>query len=142
MHRLLLALTMLPWVALAALPLERITLPEGLRITRVSDPLPSAQEMVWDAQGTLFVGSHSAPAGGKVRTAGSGLQLPAGLAYKDGDLYVSAVSQILRMRDIERRVREQSSLLRGIGAPDKQLLMMKNQKRRPPAAGKAAFFLM
>lgn len=108
---LMLALLLLPGVVDAALPLERIRLPEGFRITLVSDQVPNAREMTWGERGTLFVGSNAAgavyalgPAGGKVRTIASGLQLPVGVAYKGGDLYVSAVSRILRLRDIESRL--------------------------------------
>ncbi|MDH4563050.1 PQQ-dependent sugar dehydrogenase [Pseudomonas sp. BN411] len=108
---LMLALLLLSGVANAALPLERIRLPEGFRITLVSDQVPDAREMTWGERGTLFVGSNAAgavyaldPASGKVRTVASGLQLPVGVAYKGGDLYVSAVSRILRLRGIESRL--------------------------------------
>ncbi len=39
-----------------------------------------------------------------VRTVASGLQLPAGVAYHQGNLYVSAVNRILRFDDIERQL--------------------------------------
>ncbi|MDT4847177.1 putative membrane-bound dehydrogenase domain protein [compost metagenome] len=112
MRRLLvLSLFMLPWLANAALPLDRIKLPEGFRISLVSDEVPNAREMTWGEGGTLFVGSNAAgkvyaldPASGKVRTIASGLQLPVGVAYKDGDLFISAVSRILRLRDIESQL--------------------------------------
>jgi glucose/arabinose dehydrogenase len=65
--------------------------------------------------GTLFVGSTQAGKVHAVRfdggyksqavsTVASGIQLPAGVAYKDGSLYVSAVSRILRFDDIEQRL--------------------------------------
>ncbi|MDH4570422.1 sorbosone dehydrogenase family protein [Pseudomonas sp. BN414] len=112
MCRLLLPLLLLlPGLANAALPLERIRLPEGFRIALVSDQVPNAREMAWGDRGTLFVGSNSAgkvyalqPASGEVRAIASGLQLPVGVAYKEGDLYISAVSKILRLRDIESRL--------------------------------------
>jgi hypothetical protein len=61
---------------------------------------------------TLFVGSRRA---GKVyaiplqgnRTPvviADGLNMPVGVAFRDGDLYVSAVSRVLRLRDIEARL--------------------------------------
>lgn len=111
MYRLLFALLLLPLLASAGLPLERIRLPEGFRISLVTDELPNAREMAWGAHGTLFVGSNAAgkvyalePASGRVRVVASGLQLPVGVAFKDGDLYISAVSQILRLREIESRL--------------------------------------
>ncbi|MGF6692197.1 glucose/arabinose dehydrogenase [Metapseudomonas resinovorans] len=108
---LMLTFLLLPGLAIAALPLDRIRLPEGFRITLLSDQVANAREMVWGERGTLFVGSNAAgkvyalePSSGKVRTVASGLQLPVGVAYKEGDLYVSAVSRILRLRDIESRL--------------------------------------
>jgi glucose/arabinose dehydrogenase len=73
--------------------------------------------MTLGAAGTLFVGSASAGkvyalalpppgAAGEVAThvIASGLREPAGVAFRDGALYVSAVSRILRFDDIERRL--------------------------------------
>ena len=94
----------------AALPLDTIRLPPGFRIELVTDRVPNAREMALGpfdgGRGTLFVGSQSA---GKVyavtldqgratdvRTIASGLQMPVGVAYRGGSLYVSAVSRILR----------------------------------------------
>ncbi|WP_342243332.1 PQQ-dependent sugar dehydrogenase [Pseudomonas sp. OTU5201] len=108
---LVLTFLLLPGLAIAALPLDRIRLPEGFRITLVSDQVANAREMAWGERGTLFVGSNAAgkvyalePSSGQVRTVASGLQLPVGVAYKGGDLYVSAVSRILRLRDVESRL--------------------------------------
>lgn len=39
-----------------------------------------------------------------VTLSASGRQLPVGVAYKEGSLYVSAVKRILRYDDIERRL--------------------------------------
>ena len=93
-------------------PLERIKLPEGFRIELVAQ-VPSARAMTFGAGGTLFVGSTrgdvvavSFPQGGApvVRTIARGLREPAGVAFRDGALYVSAVSRIVRYDDIERRL--------------------------------------
>jgi glucose/arabinose dehydrogenase len=104
--------------AAAELPLARIKLPPGFSI-ELWARVDNAREMALgrhDAQGgTLFVASmqagkvHAVSFGpgykaGAVRTIASGLQLPAGVAYKDGSLYVSAVSRILRYDDIEKRL--------------------------------------
>jgi glucose/arabinose dehydrogenase len=95
------------------LPLDRIKLPPGFTIELVAR-VPNAREMALGARGTLFVGSmgagrvyavtlvRGAPA--QVRTIASGLELPAGVAYRDGALYVSAVSRVLRLDDIENRL--------------------------------------
>jgi glucose/arabinose dehydrogenase len=94
------------------LPLERIRLPPGFVIETVAR-VPNARAMAWGERGTLFVGSTDAgkvyavtlAAGGAVvRTIASGLREPAGVAFRDGALYVSAVSRILRYPGIESRL--------------------------------------
>ncbi len=99
-----------------SLPLEKIVLPPGFSI-ELAARVPNARAMAWGAQGTLFVGSaregrvHAVtlPRPGtsevaRVRTIASGLRDPAGVAFRDGALYVSAVNRILRYDDIERRL--------------------------------------
>ena len=101
--------------AQAPLPVESLKLPPGFAIEVVAR-VPSARAMTWGTAGTLFVGSTSGavhaltlpPPGTKgeatVRVIASGLREPAGVAFRDGALYVSAVSRILRFDDIERRL--------------------------------------
>jgi hypothetical protein len=93
----------------STLPLDTIRLPPGFTIELVAR-VPSAREMTWGAHGTLFVGSNAGnvyavtfPAGGQavVKTIARGLRQPVGVAFHDGALYVSAVSRILRLPDIE-----------------------------------------
>ncbi|MBK6336724.1 MAG: sorbosone dehydrogenase family protein [Betaproteobacteria bacterium] len=73
--------------------------------------------MTLGSDGTLFVGSardgrvHAVrlaadgdAARTRVFTIASGLREPAGVAFRDGALYVSAVDRILRYDDIERRL--------------------------------------
>ncbi len=98
---------------LAADPiLDHIRLPPGFRIERFAEA-PNARQMAL-GRDTLFVGSmrdgrvHAVPLGragpGKPRVIARNLTLPVGVAYRDGDLYISAVSRILRIRDVERRL--------------------------------------
>ncbi len=102
--------------AAADLPLEQIKLPPGFSI-ELWARVDNARQMTLGrvGGGTVFVGSTQAgkvhavrfDAGYKVQSVtavASGIQLPAGVAYKDGSLYVSAVSRILRFDDIERRL--------------------------------------
>ena len=93
-------------------PLDRIKLPDGFRIELVAQ-VPSARAMTFGRDGTLFVGSTrgdvsavSFPEGRAplVRVIARGLREPAGVAFRDGALYVSAVSRIVRLDDIERRL--------------------------------------
>lgn len=112
--RFLLALTLAVWAwpSMAAPPLQQLTLPPGFHIAVYSDQVPNAREMALGARGTVFVGSMEAgkvyaltdaDGGGhaKVYTLATGLKMPVGVAFHDGDLYVSAVSRILVLRDIE-----------------------------------------
>jgi len=111
---LLLALWVLP--AFAAANLDRLTLPPGFHIALYSDQVPSARAMTLGAQGTVFVGSAGAGkvyaltdsngdgVADRVRVLASGLQLPMGVAFHHGDLYVSAVSRIVVLRDIEQHL--------------------------------------
>lgn len=98
---------------LAADPiLDHIRLPPGFRIERFAE-VPNARQMAL-GRDTLFVGSmrdgrvHAIPMvkgrAGKPKVIAQGLKLPVGVAYRDGDLYISAVSRILRIRDVERRL--------------------------------------
>ena len=98
-------------VAAQKLPLEKIKLPPGFAISVFADNVPSAREMALGSQGTLFVGSMRAGKVYAIRigdnkavetlTIASGLNLPVGVAFRDGALYVSEVSRILRFDNIE-----------------------------------------
>jgi len=94
------------------LPVDRIKLPAGFTIDVVAR-VPNAREMTWGERGTLFVGSREGrvhavtlPEGGRgeatVRTVASGLQMPVGVAFRQGALYISAVDRIVRLDDVER----------------------------------------
>ena len=102
----------------AELPLQRIKLPPGFSIelwARADNAREMALGHVDASGGTVFVGSSQAGAVHAVRfdaafkatrttTVASGLQLPVGVAYQDGKLYVSAVSRILRFDDIDQHL--------------------------------------
>jgi len=102
----------LPAAAQPALPLDRIKLPQGFVIETVAR-VPNARAMTWGEHGTLFVGSTDtgkvyavtlAGTNATVRVIASGLREPAGVAFHDGALYVSAISRILRYDGIETRL--------------------------------------
>jgi hypothetical protein len=114
-----LAITLTALTATAAeLPLERIKLPPGFAIAlwaRVDNARQMALGHHDSRGGTLFVGSrqagkvHAVRFGPDLQARGvtlvaDGLQLPTGVAYREGSLYVSAVNRILRYDDIERRL--------------------------------------
>ncbi len=111
---LLLAVSSLP--VLAAPQLDKLTLPKGFHIALYSDQVPDAREIALGTHGTVFVGSSDAGkvyaltdsngdgVADKVRIVASGLRDPIGVAFHDGDLYVSAVSKILVLRGIEQHL--------------------------------------
>jgi glucose/arabinose dehydrogenase len=95
-------------------PLAQITLPAGFKIDYFAENVPNAREMALSGDGSIvYVGSMNA---GKVYalpdrnndhkadtviTIASNLELPVGVAWRRGALYVSAVSRILRFDSID-----------------------------------------
>jgi glucose/arabinose dehydrogenase len=86
--------------------LEDIMLPKGYKIEVYSDSVADAREMDFAEDGTLFVGSSDA---GKVYAIkpdrsviiiDDQLEMPAGLDYYKGDLYVAEISTILKYENI------------------------------------------
>jgi len=98
----------------AALPLDQIRLPPGFRIEVVSHAVRGARGMTLSPAGTLFVGSlgegkvYALPdplrAQPKVHIVATGLAMPVGLAFRDGSLFASSTSRIVRLDDIEARL--------------------------------------
>ena len=93
------------------LPLDQIGLPPGFQITVFASNVPNARAMAWGDKGTLFVGSrgagnvyalkHKDGKATRVYMLATGLNMPSGLAFSKGALYVAAVDRILRYDDIE-----------------------------------------
>lgn len=94
---------------------EGIRLPEGFEIREYAS-VPNARAMALSESGVLFVGSMNAGkvyavvdhdgdfAADTVYTIADSLRMPTGVALRNGDLYVGAVSRILRFNDIERNL--------------------------------------
>lgn len=98
----------------ADLPLERLRLPPGFSIELLAR-VPNARQMALGDGRILYVGSMSegkvyaleldgSYRAGPVRVIAHGLHLPVGVAYRDGSLFVSAVSRILRFDNIGQRL--------------------------------------
>jgi glucose/arabinose dehydrogenase len=95
-------------------PIERLKLPPGFALelwARVQEP----RAMALGADRTLFVGSRGAGKvhaikfddalrAGAVSTVAEGLDMPVGVAFRDGALYVSSISRILRYDAIEAKL--------------------------------------
>jgi glucose/arabinose dehydrogenase len=117
MHRIVAALLFVAIAcgARAAAPPDALRVPEGFRIELLTDAVPNARAMTLGrfaaGKGVLYVGSMSAgkvyavelDQGGatRVHVIASGLEAPAGMAWRDGALYISAVSRILRFDAID-----------------------------------------
>jgi len=94
----------------ADLSLDTLKLPPGFQIELYAQ-VPNARQMAL-GKTHLFVGSMRAGKVYAVPLTGprmpvvlvEGLDLPVGVAYRDGDLYVSAVNRILRLRGIEQAI--------------------------------------
>jgi glucose/arabinose dehydrogenase len=101
----------------AAAEVRDIKLPPGFRIAVYAADVPNARQMALGPAGIIFVGSrnegkvhavvdrdgdHQAD---EVHVLAKDLEQPSGVAYRDGHLYVAAVSRILRFRDVARDLR-------------------------------------
>jgi glucose/arabinose dehydrogenase len=120
--RLALFLLMIPSLACSAraadpasLPLQQIKLPPGFAISLYAGGVRGARSMTLSPKGILYVGSlagevyalmdrnHEGKAA-EVHTIASGLNMPNGVAWKDGALYVAEVSRVLRYDGIDERL--------------------------------------
>ncbi len=90
--------------------------PAGFTIEEFSDQVPGARQLAVSPSGVVYVGTRRTGDKGKVYavvdtdndfkadtvyTIISGLRMPNGVAFKDGDLYVAEVSKIWKFEDIE-----------------------------------------
>ena len=97
--------------------LDRIKLPSGFSIQLYADNVPNARSMVMSPGGILFVGTRSAgnvyavldenrdQVADEVITIARGMNMPNGVAFRDGALYVAEVNRILRYDKIEDSLR-------------------------------------
>lgn len=100
----------------AEVQLDLIELPPGFKIEIYAQGVENARQMVRGDEGVIFAGSRRA---GKlwaisdtdgdqhadtVRLIDEDLNMPSGLEFRDGALYVGALEQILRYDDIEARL--------------------------------------
>jgi len=97
----------------SSLPLERIRLPAGFEI-RVFARIPDARSLARSPKGILFVGTREDGGVYAVRDGSGrpeavvriarGLDMPNGVAFRDGALYVAEVHRVLRYDAIESRL--------------------------------------
>lgn len=95
--------------------LSKLKLPSGFEISIFAE-VNNARSLAISPSGTVFVGNRN---GGKVYAVkdnngdgkadvkyelASGLRMPNGVAFKDGDLYIADISTIYRFRNIESKL--------------------------------------
>jgi len=97
--------------------LDRIRLPDGFRISLFTAAVPGARSLALGDGGTVFVGTRGEGvvyavtdadgdgAAEGVRIVASGLNLPNGVAVKDGALYVAEMHRVLRFDEVESDTR-------------------------------------
>lgn len=98
------------------LPIQEIKLPPGFAIQVYSDQVPNARQMALSPKGILYVGSRNEGKvyavvdqdrdgrAEKVHTIARGLELPSGVAFRDGALYVAEVNRVLRWDGIDGKI--------------------------------------
>src|SRR5688500_13041532 len=95
--------------------LDQVKLPPGFSISVFAE-VPNARSMCWGEQGTLFAGNRDKDKvyaitdknkDGKadsVYVVDEKLNMPCGVAFRNGSLYVAEVNRILRYDSIEARL--------------------------------------
>lgn len=98
-----------------ALPLGNIKMPKGFSISVYAE-VDNARSMAMSPEGTLFVGNRDEDKVYAVKdidgdykadkkwVIASRLNMPNGVAFKDGDLYVAEVSRIIKFSGIENKL--------------------------------------
>ena len=104
----------------AGLPLNKIKLPDGFKISVFAE-VENARSLAMSPDGTIFIGNRGEDKVYAVRDTdgdwvadekfvlAEGLTMPNGVAFKDGDLYVAEVSKIHRFEDIENNLEDPKS---------------------------------
>jgi len=101
------------WLSSAEPDLKKIDLPAGFEIRYFAKNVKNARSLCLSPKGTLFVGTRDEGnvyalldtdgdfQADRKYTLAEGLNMPNGVAFRDGDLYVAEVSRILRFSNIE-----------------------------------------
>jgi glucose/arabinose dehydrogenase len=102
--------------AASKLPLNLLKLPEGFKIEVYADSIDGARSMALGENRTLFVGTRNENKvyaiqdrdndfkADRIIELDTTLQVPNGIAYKNGALYVAEVGRLLRYDNIERQL--------------------------------------
>ena len=95
---------------------ENFSLPKGFQIDLYAENIKGARSLALGAAGTLFVGTRKSDRVyalvdenrdfriDRIYVIAKNLNMPNGVAFRDGALYVAEVDRILRFDDIEKRL--------------------------------------
>ncbi len=93
------------------LQLDTLRVPSGFAIEIFAADVPGARSLALGDNGTVFVSTRGqgvvyAITDGRVLTLANGMNMPNGIAFRDGDLFVAEVNRVWRFRDIESRLQD------------------------------------
>ena len=95
------------------IPISKIKVPQGFKVELWAHGIANARVMTWGDKGTLFVSSRVAgnvyavtDQGGQrtVKVIAKGLNLPNGIAFKDGTLYIAEIHRITKIDGVEGKL--------------------------------------
>ena len=93
------------------IPIDKVNMPDGFKLELWATGLPGGRAMTRGDDGKVYVGTRGlgrvyevtdAGDARSVRTVVDKLNQPAGVAFKDGSLYVMAIDKVLRYDGIEK----------------------------------------
>jgi glucose/arabinose dehydrogenase len=112
--------------------LAKIKLPSGFKIEIYAEDIENARSMALSPSGILYVGNRDKGSAYALKdengdhkadkkwTIASGLNMPNGVAFKDGDLYLAEVSRIWKFPDIEKNLDHPEKEIFVDNFPDKE----------------------
>ncbi|HEX2115287.1 MAG TPA: PQQ-dependent sugar dehydrogenase [Alphaproteobacteria bacterium] len=95
------------------IPLDKINVPSGFKVELWAHGMPGARMMTLGDKGTVFVGTRTIgrvyavfDSGGERKTQiiAQGLTQPNGVVFRNGALYVAAISRMLRYDGVEEKL--------------------------------------
>ncbi len=98
------------------LPIDKIKLPPGFKISVFTEDLDNARSLCLSPNGTLFVGTRDKGnvyalrdtngdfVADQTYTLATGLNMPNGVAFRNGSLYVAEVNRVIRFDNIENQL--------------------------------------
>ncbi len=90
--------------------LEKIKLPPQFKINVFAKNITGARSLTWGSKGTLFVGSrnegkvYAIDSNGTVHLLAQSLNMPNGVAFSDGILYVAEIHRLIKFPNIESKL--------------------------------------